>query len=183
MCATLVMRLAHMRHIYVANNSCETPLPGGGSIKHLFMRGGSYAPPLTAGWRMCATTRQLMGRQGDWLDESRGPCNLRAPDSPSSTRGLVGGVHSPGASEVVKGPENCQKPLFSQFSLGKFVLFVAHCHSQTGLPGGVWQQFQGKAIPRGVPRPPSGQQGGLAHMRHLRKTGAYHQFTPPKLDP
>ena len=161
MCATLVMRLAHMRHIYVANNSCETPLPGGGSIKHLFMRGGSYAPPLTAWWRMCATTRQLMGRQGDWLDESRGPCNLRAPDSPSSTRGLVGGVHSPGASEVVKGPENCQKPLFSQFSLGKFVLFVAHCHSQTGLPGGgSGSSFRERQSPEGSPDPPVDNKGG-----------------------
>ena len=139
-------------------------------MQHLFMGGGACALPLTAGWRMCATPIQVMGGQGDWLDESRGPCPLTPLDSPSSTRG----PHRRGAvSWSVRG---CQRALkmsktcFSAIYTGKIVSSGrASPQPNQAKRGGSGRSSGKRPSARGPPGPPSGQQGGLARTRQLAK--------------
>ena len=138
-------------------------------MQHLCLGGGACAPPLTAGWRMCATPIQVMGGQGDWLDESRGPCPLTPSDSPSSTRGLPGGVQCAGASEAAKRGLKSVKNLFLHNFPWKNV--SRRVHIVPAKPGsqGAGRSSRERPSARGSPGPPRGQQGGLAHMRQLAK--------------
>ena len=130
-------------------------------MQHLCLGGGACAPPLTAGWRMCATPIQVMGGQGDWLDESRGPCPLTPSDSPSSTRG----PHRRGAvSWSVRG---CQRALkmsktcFSAIYTGKIVSSGRASPQPNQAKRGGQEGPPGKGPPQGgLQDPPVDNKGG-----------------------